>query len=164
MRNFDRLKAFAEKVDKRGTDDCWEWLGVKAGNGYGQFWDGQTMVGAHRYSWELFFDSIPEGKLVLHKCNNRSCVNPYHLYVGDQSDNMRDMVRSGYAGDHLLKLYKEDVDGILELLKSGSSQREVAEKFGVSQFLIYNVNKKGASHRVRKESRGLAYRLSPVHF
>lgn len=69
---------------------------------------------------------------------------------------MRDMVNSGYAGDHLLKLHKEDVSEILKLLNSGSSQREVAEEFGVSQFLIYNVNKKGASHRVRKEPRGLA--------
>lgn len=45
-RNFDRLKAFAEKIDKRSHYECWEWLGVKAGNGYGQFWDGDTMVGA----------------------------------------------------------------------------------------------------------------------
>ena len=91
----ERLEAFAEKVDKRDRNSCWEWLAFKQPKGYGKFWNGSCHVRAHRYSWQLFNGPIPEGKMVLHKCNNRGCVNPNHLYVGDGVDNVRDMIESG---------------------------------------------------------------------
>jgi len=91
----ERLNAFAKKVDKRGSDECWPWLGAKTSKGYGSFWNGESKLGAHKISWQLFFGDIPEGRMVLHKCNNRWCVNPYHLYLGDAKDNSGDAIQSG---------------------------------------------------------------------
>ena len=94
----DRLDAFAAKVDKRDTHSCWEWLGSKVGNtGYGKVKIGGRTFRAHRVSWEFFFGPIPEGKMVLHKCNNPGCVNPYHLYLGDGKDNAVDRARAGHS-------------------------------------------------------------------
>lgn len=96
----DHLSRFWAKVDKRGPDECWNWLGAKARarGGYGQFGIRGYIARAHRVSWKLFHGDIPEGVLVLHKCGNPSCVNPDHLYLGNNSDNMMDKTRSGY--DH----------------------------------------------------------------
>lgn len=146
----DRIKEFAAKVDKADHDSCWEWKAGKAGNGYGQFWNGHAMIGAHRCSWQFFFGDIPEGKMVLHKCNNRGCVNPYHLYIGDQGDNNRDTVNSGHVGGPLRKLDKKDVEEIHKLLQIGVAQREIGKMFRVSQATIYNVNVERRPYYVRK--------------
>ena len=69
---------------------CWNWTGALTRGGYGSFWGGPERR-AHRMSWVLRHGPIPHGRLVLHRCNNRLCVNPEHLYLGDQYDNMRDM-------------------------------------------------------------------------
>jgi len=76
-------------------EDCWIWVGTKTkiGNGYGILWLKDKMVLAHRFSWEIANGSIPLGKYVLHKCDNRSCANPYHLFLGTQVDNINDMVQ-----------------------------------------------------------------------
>ena len=94
----DHLLRFWAKVDKHGPDECWNWLGSKTRGGYGQFSIRGYMTRVHRISWRLSHGDIPKDMLALHKCNNPSCVNPYHLYLGNQSDNMKDRTRSGY--DH----------------------------------------------------------------
>jgi HNH endonuclease len=72
-----RTGAFWTFVDRRGPQDCWEWLGFKVG-GYGKFrWDGGQL--AHRFSYELANGPIPEGITLDHLCRNRGCVNPAHL-------------------------------------------------------------------------------------
>lgn len=80
---------FWERVDKGSEDECWEWEGTMYYNGYGQFWNGERELGAHRFSKRL--DGEEPGELqVNHHCDNRSCVNPAHLYIGTQSQNMKD--------------------------------------------------------------------------
>ena len=78
---------FWDKVKK--NHDCWEWKGSSY-LGYGQIWRNGKKVKAHRLSWEMHNGIIPEGIFVLHKCDNPSCVNPEHLFLGNQKDNMQD--------------------------------------------------------------------------
>ena len=136
------IKSFAAKVDKRGSDECWEWQAGKGGSlGYGKIKiKGKTYL-AHRVSWELFFGPIPKGMMVLHKCNNPPCVNPYHLYLGDQSDNMQDRSRAGHMGGRPEpKLYKDEVLVIRSLLQAGKlSQEAIAKMFGVNRRTISRV-------------------------
>lgn len=73
---------------------CWEWTGWRA-HGYGYFFHEGKDQRAHRVSYELFVGSIPDGLVVMHSCDNRPCVNPDHLSVGTQADNVRDMVAKG---------------------------------------------------------------------
>jgi len=71
---------------------CWEWLGtIKASNGYGWLRRFHKRIYAHRLSWILAFGAVPSGFCVLHKCDNRTCANPAHLFLGTHRDNAVDM-------------------------------------------------------------------------
>ena len=90
------LSRFWDYVDKSaGRNGCWVWTGNKFKFGYGSYGRacrGNTIV-AHRISWELCRGKIPRGLFVLHQCDNPPCVNPRHLYLGTQDDNMKDRSR-----------------------------------------------------------------------
>jgi hypothetical protein len=87
---------FWAKVEK--TDGCWLWTAAKDRLGYGYFkWDGKQGK-AYRYSWTLHNGPIPTGMCVLHRCDTPSCVNPAHLFLGTQADNVRDMDAKGRRG------------------------------------------------------------------
>jgi len=81
---------FWEKVEIRKTDDCWEWTGALGGSGYGHILMDKKTIDAHRVSYVLANGEIPNGLEVLHCCNNKKCVNPNHLKLGTQRDNMID--------------------------------------------------------------------------
>ena len=80
------------------TSECWQWTGARSGKGYGKLSIGKRNVYVHRFSWELHNSPIPEGLLVCHHCDNRLCVNPNHLFVGSQRDNLQDASKKGRLG------------------------------------------------------------------
>lgn len=87
------MDRFWNKVNK--TDTCWLWTGCTNGIGYGLIRIDTKLYSTHRFSYELHFGKIPVGIHVLHSCDNPLCVNPEHLFLGNQKDNMRDMMNKG---------------------------------------------------------------------
>src|SRR5579885_1586253 len=118
------VSAFWAMVNKSSVDGCWEWCGAKYTNGYGRFSPYHHLsYGAHRVSYTLSFGSIPQGLLVLHRCDNPPCVRPDHLFIGTAKDNALDRAKKGRGknrpmpGEHnpIAKLTATDVRCIREL-------------------------------------------------
>lgn len=135
-----KLRArFWAKVAKSGADDCWEWQAAKTYEGYGLF----TMsgnVGAHRVAWMLFTgEDIPDGMLICHHCDNPSCVNPRHLFLGTTSDNIRDSLEKG-RWPSPCGLCEDDVREIRRLYKETDIlQREIADLFGIAAMTVSRI-------------------------
>jgi len=130
---------FWEKVDKGSGNDCWEWIGAKS-NGYGEIWYHGRHRRAHRVSWEWVNGPIPKGKFVCHKCDNRACVNPKHLWLGSIADNQRDMAMKGRStigerNPHS-RLTEQDVR---EIRASSLKRCELAEIYDVGHQAISQV-------------------------
>ena len=136
---------FWEKVDIRGEDDCWNWLASVNKGGYGRFGFNGKQQKAHRVSWMLHNGDIPEGMHVLHICiANRRCVNPDHLYLGTDQDNMDDKVNQGRVpkgeAHYKAKLTDEEV---IEIRKKyipwKYPLRKLAREYGVNQSTISDI-------------------------
>lgn len=85
---------FWAKVDRRGDDECWPWLGSKDEHGYGQIWVNGRKVKAAKVAWELANRAaFPVGKYACHSCDNPNCVNATHIWPGTPKDNMLDAVK-----------------------------------------------------------------------
>lgn len=127
------IERFWDYVNK--SDGCWEWKGLIMEVGYGAHSIKGKACYAHRFSYELHFGEIPNGKLICHSCDNRKCVNPSHLFVGSHLDNTKDMIdkKRNCKGTNVLthKLKEEDVIKIRSLRKEGFSYNKIANQFGV---------------------------------
>lgn len=84
-----------ENVDIDLKTRCWNWTGYKTELGYGRLRLNNKKTLAHRASYEIFVGKIPDKKLVCHKCDNPSCLNPDHLFLGTNNDNVQDRVKKG---------------------------------------------------------------------
>ncbi len=122
------------------TVSCWLWTAATSDKGYGLIGDGSGIVRAHRLSYESHFGAIPDRMCVLHDCpeeDNPACVNPDHLWLGTQKENMRDMVEKGRSARGArasgAKLSEHQVREIRKLYEDGFSQYRIAEEYDVSQ-------------------------------
>jgi hypothetical protein len=132
--SLGRLNRYIKK-----TNSCWLWIGCKNKQGYGRFWLGRN-EGAHRASWLLFVGRIPKNMQVLHRCDNPGCVNPEHLFLGTQKDNVQDMIkkRRGSIGEKHSRA-KLSVADVLCIRKCGASPKYLAGLFGVDAATIHNI-------------------------
>lgn len=118
-------------------DGCWIWLGGKENAGYGIFSIGHETFRAHRISYEIFNGEIPQGFFVCHSCDLPSCVNPVHLWIGTQHDNLIDARDKGRI---FKKLNPNDVKEIRESCAENVSRKTIASKFGVSEMTISDIH------------------------
>lgn len=146
---------FMRFVYPEPNSGCWLWDGSTRVGGYGSFYMNGILLGAHRASYLLFVGDLPardghHGICVCHKCDNRACVNPDHLFLGTQAENMRDAIAKGRrtAGPPVsrgescasAKLTARDVEYIREARDRGEKLTVLAAKFGVSISLISMVH------------------------
>jgi len=127
---------FWSKVEQAGDDECWEWQASTHESGYGQFRGEETML-AHRAAYRLI-NGNPGRNQVLHTCDNRLCVNPTHLYLGDQQDNIDDAVERGRMAkgedNGSSKLTKDDAGEIKYYLENTKANyADIAELYDVHE-------------------------------
>ena len=141
--NKRSLVRFWKRVDKKGDNDCWIWIGGRLTRGYGAFKVGTKCISAHRFSWKIHFGDIPTGMVVCHKCDNPPCVNPKHLFLGTQAENQHDKKEKGRAargeGNNKAKLTERNVKEIRSLISLGLSSREIAKRYGVRHAAILDI-------------------------
>ena len=122
--------------------ECWQWIGVIDKRGYGRFTIRSDKWAAHRWSYQQFTGESVEGAFVCHACDNPSCVNPDHLFLGTHADNMADMVSKGrqqHGETHRrAKLTTEQVGAIRA---SAESICVLARRYEVAESCIYNIRK-----------------------
>jgi hypothetical protein len=135
-------KRFDKYVIPEPNSGCWLWMGPVQ-KGYGALSRGRRgegMVRAHRVSYERAYGPIPDGMHVLHKCDVRPCVNPEHLFIGTNKDNLADMAAKGRSC-HGEKHYQGKLSAVdvVEIRASSESQRALARRYGVTQALISRI-------------------------
>lgn len=144
---------FWEKVNKNCPRGCWLWTASTSSDGYGKLQVDKKTTYAHRFSWELHNGPIPNGLLVLHECDVPACVNPKHLFLGDNQVNADDKTHKGRNNsprgeDHgKSKLTDEEVLNMREDRKNGMTVINLIEKYGISKSTVYRaVNEESWTH------------------
>lgn len=139
----DRFMLYVQKSND--LNGCWEWTGGKNSDGYGSFNINQKIYNAHRVSYTLFVGDIQNSLFVCHSCDNPSCVNPSHLFLGTAQDNMTDKVNKNRqfrpqgekSGNH--KLTEQEIYEIREMRKCGYTLRKIANRFEVNFRTIHYI-------------------------
>lgn len=146
----DVIERFWKKVKISTDSDCWDWTASKNKKGYGTFGTGKKDNGkprienSHRVAYKIAKGKIPDGRLVCHHCDNPSCCNPSHLFLGTHQDNVDDMVQKGRQvkgkKNGRAKLKWPDVQKIREThLLGETSLSQLARENNVSHTTIINI-------------------------
>lgn len=138
----NQYSSFLAKVDAffGDTSRCWEWTGAEKGNGYGNMTMNGQNIPAHRASFILFIGPVPSHLDVCHACDNRSCVNPDHLFLGTRKENMQDAKKKGRVKGGGKHLTREELEKLCEMLRSGMSPRLVSQHTGIKYPTISALN------------------------
>jgi hypothetical protein len=152
------MKRFFDKVDKCPITGCWNWTaGSRSKDGYGAIKHQNKTVDAHRLSWIIHYGNIPNKMFVCHKCDNKKCVNPEHLFLGTHSDNMKDAYKKGIIVIPLTGRFKKgrkaknaslDTNTVKEIKKAIESKKfkliNIAVKFNVKYQTIRDISARRA--------------------
>lgn len=142
---------FEKKYEPEPNSGCWLWTDHTDGDGYGIIWvgGGKRTKRAHRVSYELYKGAIPLDRMVCHRCDNRACVNPEHLCLGTNADNMSDMVRRGRSATVInpmpgekngrAKLTETAVRQIRELRSSGVGTKHIAAQYRIDRSTVQRI-------------------------
>lgn len=136
---------FEDRFDRRGPDECWPWFNGKGKHGRGQMTLGGQTVPAPRVAYLLYVGDIPDhdshhGNVVRHTCDNPPCVNPKHLIIGTQKDNLRDRDERGRAqhGEkHSKARITEEI--VLAIRRDLRATGAIAAAFGVTVSMVCNI-------------------------
>ena len=122
---------------------CIEWNKGKTKDGYGQIYINGKIMYAHRWAWEQINGPIPKGMCICHKCDNPSCINLRHLFIGSRADNNADTARKGRScrgeKNGSAKLKPEDIIQIRKMLAKGTTLVSLGQKFGVHRQTISDI-------------------------
>jgi hypothetical protein len=143
-----QIKRFRLKFQATSPDECWEWTGGLDRTGYGQTHCDYPIrsVKAHRVSYFLEHGPIPDHLCVCHRCDNRKCVNPAHLFLGTPAENSADMVVKNrsfkpkgekHGASKLTALQVREIRSIYA--SGGISQRLLGLKYGIGQQSVYGI-------------------------
>lgn len=132
----DAMKVIRSRCEINEQTQCSEWQGYLTQKGYGRIRYDRNWTEVHRATWQYHNGPMPAGAHVLHKCDNRKCCAPSHLYLGTNEQNIQDKLERDRSGKSL-NIAK--ATRIKELLAAGVSQASIAEEFGVGQPTISKI-------------------------
>jgi hypothetical protein len=139
------IERFLSMVDKRVSDQCWNWTGPRFVQGYGRFCIGQKSLKAHRWSWELHNGkAVPAGLVICHACDNKLCVNPDHLRAATQAFNNFEAVDRGRWKPNYGTANGRSVltpEQASEIRNSRERQVALAAKYGITQSQVSRVQR-----------------------
>ena len=137
MKRLKYLKLEIERLRSLPELLCVEWPFSTDPHGYGQVWYNKKVSRVHRVAYNLHHGRKPDA-LVLHRCDNPRCFNPFHLFAGTHADNSSDASEKGrLTGARPSKRNGQNIDKMVRLLSGGALVRDVAKSLGVSQHTVY---------------------------
>lgn len=118
---------------------CWIWMLALGRHGYGSIKHQGKMLKSHRVSWMVYRGAIPDGIKVLHTCDIRCCINPDHLFLGTQADNVADMIKKKRAANvdgERNPNAKLTAEQVLEIRKCSGTHQSIGDRYGVGKSII----------------------------
>lgn len=134
---LDFLDRFNKKICVDNKTQCWNWVAGTGRDGYGAFNLNSKTIHAHRVAWVIKFGFIPKNICVLHRCDNKKCVNPGHLFLGSRADNMMDKVKKNRQSKGIeTSLAKLTEDAVVKIRLDRRTNKQIGKEYKVHRSTI----------------------------